>query len=98
MGDTSTKKKNQINLKEPKLYKVFLLNDDYTTMQFVVEIIMNIFGKNEEEAVKIMYEVHQQGKGMVGIYPYDIAFTKIIQVETISKENQFPLKAVLEEE
>lgn len=98
MGDTSTKKKVQNKLEQPKLYKVFLLNDDYTTMQFVVDIIMTIFGKKEEEAVKIMYEVHQKGKGMVGLYPYDIANTKVVQVETIARENQFPLKAVLEEE
>jgi ATP-dependent Clp protease adaptor protein ClpS len=84
-------------IKEPKMYKVILLNDDYTTMEFVVEILTDIFHKSVSEATKIMLDVHKKGQGLVGVYTYDIANTKINQTHKLAKENNFPLKAIMEE-
>ena len=84
-------------LEEPKMYRVVLLNDHYTTMDFVVTVLMDIFHKPASEATKIMLDVHKQGKGLCGIYAYDIAATKVAQVEKMAKENEFPLKCSLEE-
>ncbi len=96
--DLSEKTKTEYKLKKPKLYKVILLNDDYTSMEFVVDVIMTVFNKKEEEAARIMLDVHKKGKGIVGVYPYDIAETKVIQVEEMAELNGYPLKAVIEEE
>jgi len=85
-------------LKYPKKYKVFLLNDDYTSMDFVVDILMSIFHKNYEQAQNIMLEVHKNDRGLCGIYTYEIAETKIIQVKRKAKGSGFPLKATMEEE
>jgi len=92
--------KNQTNLdfKKPKMYKVILLNDDYTTMDFVVEILITVFHKSAADATRIMLDVHQKGKGVVGVYTYDIARTKIAQVEKLANEREFPLAAVMEPE
>lgn len=99
MSDKTIYKENIKNiLKKPKLYRVILLNDDYSTMDFVIEVLMTIFHKNIHEATKIMLDVHQQGKGIVGLYTYDIALTKVIQVEDMSEKQGFPLKSVMEEE
>lgn len=87
-----------VNYKKPKMYRVILLNDDYTTMDFVVEILMSIFQKDTLEATQIMLDVHQKGKGIVGIYTYDIAKTKITQVEQLSKVREFPLGITMEPE
>jgi ATP-dependent Clp protease adaptor protein ClpS len=84
-------------LKRPNLYKVILHNDDYTTMEFVVEILIAIFHKSIDDATKIMLDVHKKGKGIVGVYTYDIALTKIALVDEFSKERGFPLKASIEE-
>lgn len=81
----------------PKQYNVFLLNDDYTSMDFVVEILMKIFRRNVQDAYAIMMEVHQKGRGLCGVYPYEIAETKVHQVSMAARENQFPLKAQMEE-
>ncbi|HEX3029572.1 MAG TPA: ATP-dependent Clp protease adaptor ClpS [Clostridia bacterium] len=88
----------KVDVRRPKLYRIILLNDDYTTMEFVIEILMGIFHKSATEATKIMLDVHEKGKGIVGIYTYDIALTKVIQVEEASRANEFPLKAIMEEE
>ena len=85
-------------LKEPKLYKVVMLNDNYTTMEFVVKILIDIFGKTEAEARKIMLAVHKQGRGVAGTYVYDIALSKVEQVERKAKSKGFPLKCVVEKE
>ena len=82
--------------KEPEEFKVILLNDDYTTMEFVVEILMNIFHKGVDDAFKIMLDVHKKGKGIVGVYTWDIAVTKTEQVHDQASANQFPLKCVIE--
>ncbi|WP_200762607.1 ATP-dependent Clp protease adaptor ClpS [Nitrosophilus alvini] len=91
------KEKSEVQVKEPKLFKVFLLNDDYTTMDFVVEILCDIFHKSYEEAIEIMLIVHKNGKGLCGIYTYEIAETKIDEVHRRAKVNEFPLRAVMEE-
>jgi len=85
-----------IDFFEPEMYKVFLLNDDYTPMDFVVKILTDIFRKNEAEATKIMFEVHKSGKGLCGIYTHEIAETKIEQVKTLSKKNKHPLRTTIE--
>jgi ATP-dependent Clp protease adaptor protein ClpS len=82
----------------PSKYKVFLLNDDYTTMEFVVEILENIFGKSKVEATQVMLHVHRNGKGLAGIYTRDIAETKIAQVHQLARDNGFPLKCDMEKE
>jgi ATP-dependent Clp protease adaptor protein ClpS len=84
--------------KEPDLYRVLLLNDDYTTMDFVVEILESIFNKPPAEAFRIMMQVHTQGQGMCGVYPFEIAETKVATVEERARDNGFPLKAVMEKE
>lgn len=85
-------------LEVPRKFKVLLLNDDYTSMDFVVEILMNIFHHDLERAVNTMLTIHKEGKGVCGIYPYEIAETKIAQVTHRAKANEFPLRAVMEEE
>ena len=84
--------------KRPELYKVILLNDDYTTMDFVVEVLETIFNKAPAEAFRIMMAVHTQGKGLCGVYPFDIAETKVETVIDRARENGFPLKATMEPE
>lgn len=84
--------------KRPKMYRVILLNDDYTTMEFVVEIIVTVFHRTAAEATRIMMDVHKKGKGIVGVYTYDIALTKITQVQGMAREREFPLQAIMEEE
>ncbi|NLK62349.1 MAG: ATP-dependent Clp protease adaptor ClpS [Fusobacteria bacterium] len=95
------KEKTQVKVKnkydEPKQYKVILLNDDYTTMDFVVLILITIFKKKENEAVEIMLKIHTSGSAVVGVYSFDIANTKVKNVETLANLNNFPLKAIMEE-
>ncbi len=84
-------------LKKPPLYKVLLINDDYTPMEFVVHILEHFFGKNRHAATGIMLEVHTKGKGVCGIYTLDIAETKVSQVNDYSRENNHPLLCTLEQ-
>lgn len=78
--------------KKPDLYEVFLLNDDYTPMEFVIEVLKQFFAKNEEAAQTIMLKIHTEGEGVCGIYPYDIAKIKAEQVMNFSHANKQPLK------
>lgn len=84
-------------LKKPPLYKVLLLNDDYTPMDFVVYILEKFFHLNREKATQIMLQIHTRGVGVCGVYAKDIAETKVVLVNQFSKENQHPLKCTLEE-
>jgi len=84
-------------LEHPKQYKVFLLNDDYTSMDFVVDIVMKVFRRTFHDAHRIMMEVHEKGRGLCGTYSYEVAETKVHQVATAARENGFPLKAIIEE-
>ena len=86
------------DLEEPPLYLVFLHNDDYTTMQFVVDVLMVVFNKSMEEATHIMLNVHKKGVGLCGVYPYEIAETKVDTVDSLARENRFPLKCSMERE
>jgi ATP-dependent Clp protease adaptor protein ClpS len=84
-------------IREPRQYRVILHNDDYTTMDFVVEVLIAVFHKPIVEATKIMLDVHKKGKGICGVYTYDIAATKADQVRQMAKLREFPLKCSLEE-
>jgi ATP-dependent Clp protease adaptor protein ClpS len=81
---------------EPDEYQVLLLNDDYTTMEFVVTVLMTVFHKSLPEAGRIMLDVHRKGRGMVGVYNYDIASTKIGQVHQLARQRGFPLRCAME--
>ena len=83
---------------EPSMYKVLLHNDDYTTKIFVVEILIAVFNKSQDDATRIMWHVHKNGVGVCGIYPLEVAETKILQVTELARESGFPLKLSLEEE
>lgn len=85
-------------LDEPKKYKVLLLNDDFTSMDFVVQVLEGIFHRSQGDAFAIMLKIHKEGSGLCGIYPFDIAETKVAQVLSLAKKNRFPLRAVMEEE
>src|SRR3954451_22748449 len=84
--------------KKPELFRVLLLNDDYTTMDFVVEVLESIFNKSPAEAFRIMIAVHTQGKGLCGVYPHEVAETKVETVMERARENGFPLRAAMEPE
>lgn len=88
----------KISTDKPELYRVYLLNDDYTTMDFVVYVLMTIFDKPKVEATSIMLYVHRHGKGLAGIYPKEIAETKVYQVESLARAHGFPLKCSIEKD
>jgi ATP-dependent Clp protease adaptor protein ClpS len=81
----------------PRKFRVVMLNDDYTTMDFVVEVLVKIFSKTQNEAVEIMKNIHEKGRGDCGIYPYDIAQTKVTQATDMARIREFPLRCVVEE-
>jgi len=84
--------------KKPSMYKVLMLNDDYTPMEFVVDVLQHIFQKTRDEATKIMLHVHQKGVGVCGIYTYEVAETKVTQTVDYARKNQHPLQCTLEKE
>jgi ATP-dependent Clp protease adaptor protein ClpS len=88
--------KQKEKLKEPEECRVILLNDHYTTMDFVVKVLISVFHKGPEEANRIMLDVHRKGKGTVGVYPWDIAATKAEQVHQAAREYEFPLRCIVE--
>ncbi|GFK94500.1 ATP-dependent Clp protease adapter protein ClpS [Fundidesulfovibrio magnetotacticus] len=85
-------------IREPRKYKVLLHNDDYTTMEFVVRVLVSVFHKSEAEATRIMLAVHQNGKGVCGVFTAEVAETKVVMVRQLAKEGGFPLKCTMEEE
>jgi len=89
---------DEVMIKHPKKYKVYILNDDYTSMDFVVDILMGVFHKSYEQAENIMLEVHKKDRGLCGVYTHEIAETKVMQVIKKAKDSGFPLKATMEEE
>ena len=95
-GEVLEREKQQT--KRPELFKVLLLNDDYTTMDFVIEILESVFHKQPAEAFRIMMMVHTQGKGLCGVYPFEVAETKVATVVDRARENGFPLRAAMEPE
>lgn len=96
--DHSLEEASEEQLDYLKRYKVVLLNDDFTSMDFVVEILMEIFAHPLDSAINIMLNIHREGRGICGVYSYEIAETKISQVRKRAKENEYPLKAIMEEE
>ena len=88
----------KIKIEYPKKYNVFILNDDYTSMEFVIDILISVFHKSYEEAEAIMLEVHKKERGLCGVYSHEIAETKVMQVIKKAKDSGFPLKATMEEE
>jgi ATP-dependent Clp protease adaptor protein ClpS len=93
-GDSSVA--TEESLKEPEMFVVILHNDHYTTMDFVVEVLRVVFHKPVIEATKIMMDVHKKGRGIVGVYSYDIARTKVAQVIQMARASQFPLRCTME--
>lgn len=92
------KEKIGTEIKEPNKYKVIIHNDDYTSMEFVVQVLVGVFKKQVVQATKIMFDVHKKGRGTAGIYCYDVGVTKIVQAMEMCEESGFPLKLTLEEE
>jgi ATP-dependent Clp protease adaptor protein ClpS len=95
-GDVATK--TRVRTQRPSLYKVLLLNDDYTPMEFVVHVLERFFGKSREEATRIMLHVHQRGVGVCGIYTFEVAETKVAQVIEFARQHQHPLQCTMEKE
>jgi len=95
-GETITEIEEETT--EPPMYKVLIHNDDFTTKLFVVEILMSVFSKSQDEATRLMWHVHKNGVGVCGIYPLEVAETKVLQVMELARENGYPLKLTLEEE
>ncbi len=86
------------DIKEPSMYKVLLHNDDYTTMEFVVEVLMFVFNKSRENATRIMLNIHREGIGLCGLYTFEVAETKVSTVESLARERGFPLKCTMEDD
>ena len=93
---TSIATKTRPKTKKPSMYKVLVLNDDYTPMEFVVMLLQSVFHKSKEEATSIMLHVHQRGVGVCGVYSYDVAETKVAHVMDIARRNEHPLQATME--
>ncbi len=93
---TETRKKEK--LKKPPLYKVLFHNDNYTTMEFVVAVLKEVFHRSESDAVQIMLNVHRNGVGVAGVYTYEVAETKIRTTEALAREHEYPLKLSMEPE
>lgn len=97
-ADSGVLLKTRAETKRPPLYKVLLLNDDYTPMDFVVLVLQRFFGKNEIEATEVMLSVHKKGVGLCGVYTYEVAETKVAQVLAFARQHQHPLQCTLEKE
>ena len=94
--ETGTVTKTRPKTKRPNLYRVLLLNDDYTPMEFVVLVLQDVFNKSREDAMRIMLHVHQKGVGECGVYQYEVAETKVTRVMDTARKNQHPLQCVME--
>jgi len=93
---TRTKKKD--DLQRPKRYKVILHNDDYTTMAFVVEVLQTVFHHDEPTAMEIMLHIHQNGIGVAGVYPREVAEARVAKVDALARANEYPLQTSMEED
>ena len=97
-GRTGVVIKTRPKVKKPSMYKVLMLNDDYTPMEFVVHVLEKFFAKTAEEATRIMLHVHQRGVGVCGVFTFEVAETKVNQVMDLARKNQHPLQCTLEKE
>lgn len=95
--DSAVRDRAESKTQEPKLYNVILLNDDYTTMEFVLHILETLFSKSPAEAFRIMMHVHRNGRGLAGVYTWEVAETKADQVASLAAEAGYPLRATIEE-
>ncbi len=96
--ESGTVTKTRPKTKRPSLYRVLLLNDDYTPMEFVVLVLQDVFNKPRDEAMRIMLHVHQKGVGECGVYPFEVAETKVTRVMDTARKNQHPLQCVMEKQ
>ncbi|KQX43120.1 ATP-dependent Clp protease adaptor ClpS [Devosia sp. Root436] len=96
--ETGTITKTRSKTKRPNLYRVLLLNDDYTPMEFVILVLQDVFNKSREDAEQVMWHVHQKGVGECGVYPYEVAETKVTRVMDTARKNQHPLQCVMEKQ
>jgi len=96
--DTILRPKLKPKTQKPSLYRVLLLNDDYTPMEFVILVLQDVFNKSREEATRIMLHVHEKGVGECGVYPYEVAETKVTRVMDTARKNQHPLQCVMEKQ
>ena len=97
-SDENVLEKERQETKEPSLYRVVLLNDDYTTMEFVIHVLETVFHKSPVEATQIMLSIHKKGAGLCGVYTREIAETKVAAVHDMAVKNKFPLKCTMEKE
>lgn len=97
-GAVVEKTESKTKLERPPLYKVFLHNDDFTTMEFVVFILQTVFNHGESEAIRLMLNVHRQGLGLAGVYTYEVAQMKVERVTSLAQANEFPLLCTMEED
>jgi len=95
-GD-AVKERVKVQKQEPTRYKVVLLNDDYTTMEFVVSVLETVFQKSPAEAYRIMMQVHVNGSGIAGVYPWEVAETKVEALTSMARHAEYPLRATIEE-
>lgn len=95
-AQTGVAQKSRSKTRRPSMYRVLLLNDDYTPMEFVVELLQRIFHKSHDEAIAVMLNVHQNGVGVCGVYSFEVAETKVAQVAAIARENEHPLQCTME--
>src|SRR5436189_4713362 len=93
----AVKERVQVRKQDPTLYKVVLLNDDYTTMEFVVSVLETVFQKSPAEAYRIMMQVHVNGSGIAGVYPWEVAETKVEALTSMARHAEYPLRATIEE-
>jgi ATP-dependent Clp protease adaptor protein ClpS len=96
--DTATITRTKPKTQRPNLFRVLLLNDDYTPMEFVILVLQDVFNKSREEATQIMLHVHTKGVGECGVYPYEVAETKVTRVMDAARKNQHPLQCVMEKQ
>ncbi|HEX4298225.1 MAG TPA: ATP-dependent Clp protease adapter ClpS [Devosia sp.] len=97
-SDTGTITRTKPKTQRPNLYRVLLLNDDYTPMEFVVLVLQDVFNKTREDAMRIMLHVHNKGVGECGVFPYEVAETKVTRVMDTARKNQHPLQCVMEKQ
>jgi ATP-dependent Clp protease adaptor protein ClpS len=97
-GSTGVITESKPKTKKPSMYKVLMLNDDYTPMEFVVHVLVRFFNKSQEDATTIMLHVHQRGVGVCGVYPYEVAESKVTQVVDFARKHQHPLQCTLEKD
>ena len=97
-GATGVATKTKPRTKKPSMYKVLLLNDDYTPMEFVVHVLEGLFGKGLEDATRIMLHVHRRGVGVCGVYSYEVAESKVGQVVDLARKNEYPLQCTMEKD